>query len=364
MGQKQEGAVLNCNSEGTRKSRNMNIELLRILLMVMIVTLHYLSHGGILDSTPVGSKNYFFVWSLESFSYIGVDGFVIISGYYLANSEFKMRKFLALIVQIMSTSAIIYFVFVSLGLTRLTLGDTFGAFFPVLTGKYWFATSYIGLYCLVPFLNIVVKTVTKRQMLGLVLLLSAMFCSWRVFFPRLTTMNTDGGYNVVWLVCLYFFAAYLRLYWDFKIHKSIYLASYILCCIFVLWENFIGNRAFLSYVSVPITIAAISLFLFFRDVNIKNSLCKKVICFVSPLTFGVYLISENIWLRSLLYTKILHISLYLKSPNIVFIIPFSIIAIFVASMLIEKVRSLLFKPLISSVWFENISNKISSILAG
>lgn len=346
-----------------RKNRNMNVEFLRIILMIMIVTLHYLSHGGILDSTPVGSGRYLFVWALEAFSYVGVDGFVIISGYYLCGSEFKMRKLLTLIVQIVSTSVIIYFIFVALRLAPLTRGDTLCAFLPILTGKYWFATSYVGMYCLVPFLNMVVKTATKRQMQGLVLLLSAMFCSWNLFIPQLTTMNTDGGYNVVWLVCLYFFAAYLRLYWDYRINKSVYLAVYILCCVFVLWRKCAGYSAFLSYISVPITIAAISLFLFFREVEIKNSLSIKLIYFISPLTFGVYLISENIWFRSVLYTKMLNTNSYLKSPAIVYIIPASIIAIFVGSMLMEQVRKMIFKPLVGGRAFQNVCDKISSSLA-
>jgi hypothetical protein len=363
MGQEREGAVLDRNLEDTRKVRNTNIELLRIILMVMIVTLHYLSHGGILDSTPAGSKNYIFVWALETLSYVGVDGFVIISGYYLVGSEFKMRKLLTLIVQIVSTSAIIYFIFAALGLAPFTRGDTFGALFPIITGKYWFATSYVGLYCLVPFLNAVVKAATKRQMQGLVLLLSLMFCSWRTFFSQLTTMNTDGGYNVVWLVCLYFFAAYLRLYWNYKLNKGIYLAGYLLCCAFVLWRKYIGNSAFLSYVSVPITIAAISLFLFFREIKIKNSLCNKIISFIAPLTFGVYLISENIWFRSVLYTRILRTNLFLHSPTIVSIIPASIIAIFVGSMLIEQVRTMIFRPLIGSKGFKDVCDNISNSLA-
>jgi len=341
----------------------MNIELLRIILMVMIVTLHYLSHGGILDSTPTGGKSYFFVWTLESLSYIGVNGFVIISGYYLAGSDFKLRKLIALIVQIVSTSAIIYFIFVALRLAPLTRGNAFGALFPIITGKYWFATSYIALYCLVPFMNIVIRNITKRQMQGLVVLLSAMFCSWRLFLPQLTMMNTDGGYNVVWLVCLYFFAAYLRLYWDYKVNKYIYLAIYFLCCGFALWKKYTGNSAFLSYISIPILVAAISLFLFFREVKISNSLCSKVIGFIAPLTFGVYLISENIWLRSVLYSRILHTNLFVHTPAVVYMIPASILAIFVGSMLLEKVRALIFKPLIDSVKFKDVCDKISDSLA-
>ncbi len=348
-------------SGNTRKNRNMSIELLRILLMLMIVTLHYLGHGGMLDAVPAGGGRYVFVWTLETFSYIGVNGFVLISGYYLAGSDFKIKKLIALLVQIVSTSAAIYLIFVAMGLAPLTKGHLFGAFFPVITGKYWFATSYVALYCLVPFLNMVVKTATKQQMQILVVLLSAMFCSWNAFFPPLTIMSTNGGYHVVWMVCLYFFAAYLRLYWDRQISPYWYLAGAVLCCVFVAWKKCTGSDAFLSYVSVPITLASILLFLFFRGVTVENRAVSRVISFVSPLTFGVYLISDNIWVRGVLYTGILHTSLYFDSAKILYIIPASVLAIFAASMLLERVRALFLRPFTGSAAFQRLCDWVAGL---
>ncbi len=359
----EEGAVLKKDTATGRKTRDMNVELLRIILMLMVVTLHYLSHGGILDATPLGGSHDIFIWGLETLSFIGVDGFVIISGYYMSDSDFKLKKLFSLVLQIVFTSIVIYLLFAVLGLAPFTRYDTFGAFFPIITGKYWFVTSYVCLYCLTPFLNAVVRNVTKRQLQALVILLSLMFCSWRAFFSPLTMMNTDGGYNVVWLVCLYFFAAYLRLYWDFKINKWIYLAVYFLCCGFVLWNKCQGNDDFLAYISVPITTAAIALFLFFREVKINSSVWSRIIGFISPLTFGVYLISENIWLRSILYTKILQTQLFIGTPQIVYAIPMSILAIFFGCILIDFVRSILFRPLLSSMLFQDICGKIEDKMA-
>lgn len=348
------------NAGNTRKNRNMNIELLRIILMLMIVTLHYLGHEGILESALTGNK-FILVWTLETFCYVGVNGFVIISGYYLVSSTLKIKKLLALILQIVSTAAIIYITFVALGLAPISKQNALGAIFPVLTGRYWFATSYIGLYCLVPFLNIIVKNTTKQQMQVLLFLLSALFCSWNAFFPILTTVTTQGGYSVVWLVCLYFFSAYLRLYWKYDINKYIYLLGFVLCCLFVAWKKCTGNALFLSYVSVPITIASLLLFLFFRDVKIKNHLLRNAIAYVSPLTFGVYLISDNVWMRSVLYSKILYTTGHsFGSSEIVWIIPASVIAIFVGSMLLEQVRRLIFAPLINSGTYQRLCDKIST----
>ena len=348
--------------EATTKNRNMNIELLRIVLMLMIVTLHYRGQERILESVPHADANYFFVWTLEAFCDVGVNGFVLISGYYLAGSAFKIRKLFVLILQIMTTSVILYFLFTALGFAPITRHDIFGAFFPILTGKYWFVTSYVGLYCLVPFLNMVVKNTTKQQMRVLVLLLMGMFCSWNAFFPFLTSTDTNGGYHVTWLVCLYFFAAYLRFHWDYHFNKYLYLTGFLLCGVFVSWQKWTGNARFLSYISVPITIASILLFLFFKELNIQNHAVNKVIGFISPLTFGVYLISDNVWFRSVLYSKILPSAAPLfESPHLVWFIPVSVIAIFVACMLLEQIRKMIFAPVIKSEGFRKLCDGIANL---
>lgn len=342
----------------------MNIEIFRIILMLMILTLHYLGHGGILDSIPKtgGDKKYLFAWALETFSYIGVNGFVIISGFYLVNAKFKVHKLIALILQITLTSSAIYFLLVALGRLPLNYNNLMDAIFPVFTGSYWFATSYVELYCLFPFLNIIIKSIPKRQMQMLVFLISLIFCAWKSFFPKLAMVNTDGGYNVVWLICLYFFAAYLRLYWEFKINKWIYLAIYVLCCSFVLYNKCTGNRVFLSYVSVPITIATLALFLFFREVHIKNLLFGKIIGWISPLTFGVYLISDNIWVRYYLYTKILHSKAVAYSPSMIYVIPISVVSIFAACMLIDKIRLLIFNYLTKNIKYQKLCSEITHFI--
>jgi hypothetical protein len=124
-----------------------------------------------------------------------------------------------------------------------------------------------------------------------------------------------------------------------------------------------GDGNFLSYVSVPITVAAIALFLFFREVRIRNTVLKKVIGFFSPLTFGVYLISENIWLRKELYTSILHTKQFINTPSMIYIIPLSIFGVFFGCALLDFIRSLIFKPLLNSMQYKQFCEKITKKLA-
>ena len=68
----------------TEKKRQLNYELLRIIAMLMIVSLHYLSKGEILgdharnDMTVTG----YVAWLIEAFCIVAVNVYVLISGYF------------------------------------------------------------------------------------------------------------------------------------------------------------------------------------------------------------------------------------------------------------------------------------------
>lgn len=69
------------------KQRASNIELLRIVLILMIIILHYLNGGmgGLLLHVRENSTNYYLGHLLESFCIIAVNVFILITGYFSVN---------------------------------------------------------------------------------------------------------------------------------------------------------------------------------------------------------------------------------------------------------------------------------------
>lgn len=53
--------------------RNIGIDLLKIVSMLMIVTLHMLGHGGVLDDMPPMSRCYQVAWLIEIACYGAVN---------------------------------------------------------------------------------------------------------------------------------------------------------------------------------------------------------------------------------------------------------------------------------------------------
>ena len=75
---------------GVQKHNLVGIELLRIIAMMMVVGLHYLNFGGILWSDAIVNRR--IAWGVESFLFVAVNCYVLISGYFLV----IMKKFAGL----------------------------------------------------------------------------------------------------------------------------------------------------------------------------------------------------------------------------------------------------------------------------
>ena len=358
-------------SKESIKQRSTNIELLRIISMLMILTLHYLGGGKVLENVRFGSANYFIMWTLEAVCFVSVNCYVLISGYFLVNSKFKLNKLILLWSEVFFYSIIIYFSLLATGIVHLSLKDLAFAMFPIITRKWWFASCYIALYILVPFLNIAAKAMSKTQMEALIIVSTIMLC-----LPH-DTFNVAGGYSLIWFIFLYFAAAYLRLHkpnFKYLNNKTHCFIMFIVFSLVVALIKFIkafiliklkGNEImpfFLySYNSIFILIASIMLFMFFLKVDIKNKMLCKFINITASLTFGIYLIHAHFALRDKLWVY-LGSQKYLDSPLMIFHLTLCVLLVFTVCGIIEYLRKLLFKGLKIEYLIEKISLNISNKL--
>ena len=87
--------------------RNIGIDLLKIVSMLMIVTLHMLGHGGVLDNMPPMSRCYQVAWLIEIACYGAVNCYALASGFLTARCN--IRKLMELWLQVMFYSLLINF---------------------------------------------------------------------------------------------------------------------------------------------------------------------------------------------------------------------------------------------------------------
>ena len=354
----------------TEKKRNVNIEIFRIVSMLMIVMLHNLKYGGALTESEAYSFTYILSWILEAFCIFAVNGYVLVSGYFLVKTEFKIKKVITIWAQVLFFSILISLALWGAGFVKFSVKDAAFTFLPVLTSKYWFATTYIGLYFLFPFLNIAMNAMSKKQMKYLIFTLVAIFSVWKTVIPFAKTLDPTGGYSIIWFICLYFIAGYIRLHYQANHSPYKYLLIYLCTTCLIILSKFvivfvspkIGLTADLSsyfydYNSIAVLASSVSLFLFVSKMKERNNAYSNIILKVSGATFGVYLIHEHFLLRPILWNNLSSKNFasafyFIKTIGLVF-------AVYVVCTIIELVRQTAFSRLENGKLVQKISDKIS-----
>ena len=349
--------------------RNYGIDLLRMVLMFMVVLLHVLGHGGVLDATEQLTLRYSASWLLETLGFCSVNCYAIISGYVYYNRKYRLSSFAQIWLQ-----ALIY----SLGIAIcvwiskpecFSIGDLIDYVLPVSTGRYWYFTAYAGLFVLIPFLNAGVNAFSEEKAKKYLFLL---FCVFTIIptLARIDTFFTHSGYSTFWLAYLYVFGACLKKYeWGEEIQSSKAALVYI-GCVLLSWGIKIGCEGITAYLlgdpktgfnfiahnSPTMVIAAISLFLAFKKCRIPQKMIRCISEF-SPAAFGVYLIHDHDYIRTYVISDKFAFLTELSVPLMIVGIIGSAMAIFLCCLLIDWIRHKIFVRIHVKEHIERLENK-------
>lgn len=344
-----------------QRNRNIGLDLLRSISMLMIVTLHYLAKGGVLWNTTPNTFLWYFVWFIEALCLISVNCYVLISAYFLTDSkQVKMKKVIGLWAEMLFYSVSIS-VILALAGVPLSIKDIIYTIFPFLTKSYWFINTYILMYLLHPFINKVVWSINKNEFQRLLIILIVFFSLEQSIlpFPEMT-LDQTGGYGIIWFVVLYFVGAYIKRYeteYQFlsgKINCVIFFGSGILLLLSrVILSNVLLRFGFdekyadiwYSYNSIPVFVASIAIFLTFLNIEIIHRGSKRLITKMGGATLGVYLIHEQVKLHQILWKDILKVDKYYNSSVMIINMIVIVIGVFGICILIEMVRSVIVKKM-------------------
>lgn len=183
--------------------RSSNIELLRIVSMLMIVMFHFSVHGAWLSEGPLASDI-----AVEMLSFggkLGVNCFVLITGYFMVSRTLSIRSLLRIVLQTWFYSFVILGVFLIWDPTIVTPEKLRKAMLPLCTGEYWFVTCYLALMVASPFLNVLYRHLSPRGRSGLVAVSFVVLS----LIPTLTIFNPLGS-DLVWFFYLYLLGGWIR----------------------------------------------------------------------------------------------------------------------------------------------------------
>jgi len=286
----------------SKPPRSSNLELYRILCMLLIVAHHFVVNSGLTSSDGLlmndnSSANSVFLTLFGAWGKTGINCFLMITGYFMCTSKITFRKFLKLMGQIYLYRWVFFAIFLVAGYESITVSSIVKLIMPIWDIQSNFVSCFIVFWLTIPFLSILVQNMNQRQHQLLLILSLGVY----------TICGTLPGFSITfnyvsWFGVIFFIASYIRLYphpvferrslWGWMTLLSIALAMASIIGL----RLFFGERAKLGYNFVSdsnkffaVAIAVCS-FLWFKNMNLKYS---KVINAIGAATFGVLLIHAN-----------------------------------------------------------------------
>lgn len=338
------------------KERKINMEVLRVAAMFLIVGGHYIwlalknvMAPSILNVKSImGGVNYVTIDLFFLMTGIGVDCFVMITGYFMIeNTEMRWRGMLKTWVLTLFYAIVIYLVGIIAFGQPASTDSVLLVFFPIHQEAYWFVTLYIGLLFFAPFLARLANILTQRQYQWLLCVLFVF--SFSYLYGRVYMRDIQ----MLLFVFLFFVAGYIRKYsvpeWWKRNAGCVVLVVWILLFIAGTGVNVLrylntGNANFKPYATEsngPVFFLALSIFVWFVYHKPFSNRLLKMTAHLGTYTFGVYLIHQHFFISAPLWAYVAN-TYTMRMPVVLHCLLWTAI-VFIACVFLDMWRSLFFR---------------------
>lgn len=352
------------------KTRDIRLDFVRIFAFLCVVSVHFFLKTGYYEDIMVGKKM-FLMTVVRNFFMISVPLFITLTGYLMCNKELS-KKYYKGIVKILVTYVLCSIVFLLFERFYLhSPSSVSGAIFEILayrgTPYAWYVEMYIGLFIMIPFLNLISNNLKDKKQFKLLLFTSLFLFSlpsilniykfegidwwlnpasdWKYY--KIFPSWWSAGYPILF----YFLGAYIRKY---STESNIKLLPSLLCLILVVLLN--GTFSYYRSYDAKVVLGTwnnyesflnfIQTFLVFNlilklNVQVKSKKVTYVIKKLSDSCFGAYLLS---WIFDyLVYEKLCSVVPDARGRfNYFFVVLIVFTLSLFSSVLVERVRIILF----------------------
>ncbi len=358
------------------KTRNVNCDILRIFAFLMVISVHFLIYTGFYNVINHGKV--MLLLNISRCLFITcVPLFIVLTGYLMKDKELSkdyIKKLSRIIITyiLCSIACMLLLHFIDKR-EVLTLKEYIFQILSFKGAEYsWYVNMYIGLYLIIPFLNILWKNLkTKRQKQYLIFIISILVVlptliniynfddiKWWLNPASRTTYQqlipnywqSGGGYVILY----YYIGSYLK---EYKLNISFLKNILFLILALIIFGLFNYYRcyndvfkfavwnSYPSFEVVIITLLISNLILNFKKITLPQ-IPSRIIAKISYLTFGAYLLSRifDIWLYPIIIDKF---NLNTMLSKTIYMIPI-ILTISTCSLLFSYLISIIEKLLVKS----------------
>lgn len=326
-------------------NRKQNFEVLRVLSMFLIVVGHYSYHG--LKPNPIyntfnmlefkSATDFVFMEPLWILATIGVNCFVLITGYFLIDKDkIRWTSLIKFYIQLLFYSIIIYVIVNDFSFKGILKFST-----PIHSKLYWFMTMYFALSLIAPYLSVLIKNISKKEYVILLIILFVLL--WKHTYGKIF----GGDQSLQWMIFLFLFAGYIKKHSLPNILvKYSGAISLLLILIFslsaIVINIFINGVKQFTLMSTSIDslsfFLSVFVFIWFSKKKFNNRF-GHLMCKITPYLLGVYLIHEHPSIREILWSNLIPKSMQI--PMIVHCLAISLL-LFCLCVCIDYLRSFVF----------------------
>lgn len=234
---------------------------------------------------------------------------------------------------------------------------------PTTFGLYWFLSCYILIYVFSPFIKETMEKFEKKNIKRMLLIMVFVW-GFVSMIPKTRTFFNE----FIWLVTIYFIGAYIKKYGINFIKKKqtnqVYIVGLIcFLIIFMIITEIISLKIpllkkfirILNSIQSPIILTlTILIFNIFKDLRVESNIINTI----AKSTLGIYLIHDNVFLRDIIWVKIVNGNKYVESPILIMNALIGIVECFIISSIIELFVNKIIQKNIMRL-LENIYNKVS-----
>lgn len=333
--------------------RLTSLDLIRFFAVLFVPSVHFFLNNGFYETKITGIGMFIsllFRWTF----YIGVPLFMLLTGYLKRKAElnkeyYKRIKSILYSYFFISIICILFKKFYLHENIR-TLRMIVSIFNFTACGYSCYIEMYIGLFLMIPFLNILYNSLNTKKKKQILIITLISICS---ISPVINYLEIDGvrlevipdWWNQVYPFIYYFIGAYISEY-QINIDKkkgvvfliSILLLETIISYIYN-YNNIFSSSFIGGYNSLQTIIISTIFFLLLYKINLKNKVIIRIVTSISKLSLDIYLFSYIVDL--VIYRNL---NIYLKTPieYLKYMVPV-ILVVFTLSYTLAYIKNKIFE---------------------
>lgn len=330
--------------------RMSNVELLRILSMLMIIAHHLVGHGlNYLNDKTLwysgSSLNRAFSSLFILGGSVGVNLFFMISGYFLCkNNTIKLKKIIqtSFFYVVITLGIYILYSYLTSGYVDVSIKQVISYSRPVTNNIWWFITTYFWLMLIHPIINSIIMKLNKLGVSVCILCIMVLY-----IFSGLYSLGT---YSIDRAVVNYLLGAYINNYVKENKKNIIHIVLFIGFWLLGSFGYYYLPGSF-SFIRMGIgliigLICSFELFVFIINYSFNN----RLIDLLGKTTFGIYLLHDSTLLRIIIWNNLFKVPDAYQSIYFPILSIGIIVIVFVVGASIDLLREKFVSPLLDYIY--------------